>query len=315
MIDPEVIKQIKNAVCAIGYFTEEPRAVFRQVQENGGQVHFGRLPKQIIGTGFLVSDTVVLSNRHVIEVLRKTGTPINWWFLSFIVPTDEGWSERSFWVKKAVMTSWKRLDFALIGFNIGEDKERAEGLASVRCGALSSISVGRPIALCGYLHGDDLLSISEVGVYRFGPVFHQGFISALAPYDAIKSQQVVSFLTDVGSGFGFSGSPVFLPDDGSVIGLHFAGVEGLYGIALPVDEKRVAGWLTVFEEASAEAPVLVTSTNAGDVEFVDVLPPDLFRSIKEAPNKEEAVRLLMDYDSTLDEPAALAFVQWLWNTN
>jgi hypothetical protein len=307
VISLEIINQIKHSVCAIGYFTEEPMAVYRRLKKSGGDLT--RLPKKTIGTGFLVGDTVVLSNRHVVDGLRDSGTPLGWWFLSFIVTTDEGQcEERGFFVKKAFIMSWKRPDAALIQFSISENKERAKGLVPVGFGALSSVSVGRPVAICGYLQGNDLLDLTQFDIQRFGPVFHQGFISALAPHDAANPRQVISFLTDIRSGGGFSGSPVFLPDNGSVIGLHFAGVAGLAGIALPVDEERVAGWITVLTKTSANTPGFIIGTDAGDVESVDVLPSELFQRLKEASNIEEAARLLMDYDSTIDELTALKLV-------
>ncbi len=327
MISPAIINSVKNSVCAIGYFSQDPDAWYREAQRDaqkeGGKVDLRKLPKQMVGSGFLVSDTVVLSNRHVADALRITGKPINWWFMSFIVPTDGGWSERGFRMKKAMMASWQRLDTALFEFEIAHDMQGAEGLRPVQFGSLDLISVGRPIAMCGYLGGDALLDLSQFEIQRFGPVLHQGYISALAPHEAVEPRDIVSFLTDIGAGRGFSGSPVFLPDDGSVIGLHFAGNEGQFGLALPVDGERVAGWLTAFEKVSAGAPVMVTGSNTGDVDVIDALPPEIFQRVKNILNKarlggenrakqeNEAVRVLMENDPELDEPTAMEFVQRL----
>ena len=328
MISPAIINSLKNSVCAIGYFSQDPDAWYREAQRDaqkeGGEVDLGKMPKQVIGSGFLVSDTVVLSNRHVADALQETKKPINWWFLSFIVPVDGGWSERGFRMKKAMMASPQRLDTALFGF--APDKQRSEGLRPVQFGSLDLISVGRPIAMCGYLHGDALLDLSQFEIRRFGPVLHQGYISALAPHEAVEPREIVSFLTDIGAGGGFSGSPVFLPEDGSVIGLHFAGNEGQFGLALPVDGERVAGWLAAFEEVRAGAPVMVTGSNAGDVDEIVALPPEIFQRVKDILNKaplgdenranqeNEAVRVLMENDPELDETTAMEFVRRIADT-
>ena len=328
MISPAIINSVKNSVCAIGYFSQDPDAWHREAQRDAQKedrkFDFGKIPKEVVGSGFLVSDTVVLSNRHVADALQETEKPINWWFLSFIVPVDGGWSERGFRMKKAMMASMQRLDTAL--FEFAPDKQRSEGLRPVQFGSLDLISVGRPIAMCGYLHGDALLDLSQFEIRRFGPVLHQGYISALAPHEAAEPREIVSFLTDIGAGGGFSGSPVFLPEDGSVIGLHFAGNEGQFGLALPVDGERVAGWLTAFEKVRADAPVMETGSNAGDVGVIDALPPEIFQRVKDildkarlgggnrAEQESEAVRVLMENDPELDEPTAMEFVRRLSET-
>ncbi len=172
MISPEIINSVKISVCAIGYFSQDPDALCREAQRDaqkeGRKFDFGKIPKEVVGSGFLVSDTVVLSNRHVADALRITGKPINWWFMSFIVPTDGGWSERGFRIRKAMMASRQRLDTALFGLKIAHDKQSAEGLRPVQFGSLELITVGRPIAMCGYLGGDTLLELPQFEIQRFG---------------------------------------------------------------------------------------------------------------------------------------------------
>ena len=79
MISPAIINSLKNSVCAIGYFSQDPDAWYseakRDAQEEGGEVDLRKMPKQVIGSGFLVSDTVVLSNRHVADALQETKSP------------------------------------------------------------------------------------------------------------------------------------------------------------------------------------------------------------------------------------------------
>ena len=113
------------------------------------------------------------------------------------------------------------LDVGLLSFNakpgdLGPCKP-------VEFGDLSSIEVGKNIAMCGFPLGNDLLHNPKLGIDRFGPVVHNGMISALAPYDTADKRSIQIFLTDINTIGGLSGSPVFTSDNGRVIGLHFAG--------------------------------------------------------------------------------------------
>ena len=88
----------------------------------------------------------------------------------------------------------------------------------------------------------------------------------------------------------------------------------------------MAGWLAVFEEVSADAPVMVTGSNTGDIDEIDVVPPEIFRRVKDLLNKarlggedrakqeSEAVRVLMENDPELDEPTATEFVRRIGDT-
>ena len=78
---------------------------------------------------------------------------------------------------------------------------------------------------------------------------------------------LTSFLTDVSTAGGMSGSPVFLTDTGRVVGVHYAGVKGVLGCAVTIDEARLDGWARVFETAlrTGKTNDSFTATVAGDV--------------------------------------------------
>ena len=92
-------------------------------------------------------------------------------------------------------------------------------------------------------------------------------ISGVAPFDVANSRNITVFLTDLNSAGGMSGSPVFTPEDGKVVGLHFAGVEGTVGCALPVDQVRVDGWVRFYERifVRGEKPLFPKITGGGDI--------------------------------------------------
>jgi hypothetical protein len=104
----------------------------------------------------------------------------------------------------------------------------------------------------------------ELGIYRFGPVIHLGMISGMAPYATVDARRIQAFLTDLGSGAGLSGSPVFLPESGRVIGLHYAGAPGArIGAALPLDGVRIEQWIRVCELGWRGGPLDALSFSLG----------------------------------------------------
>jgi hypothetical protein len=50
-----------------------------------------------------------------------------------------------------------------------------------------------------------------------------------------------------------SGSPVFRPEDGVVVGIHDAGREHVTAFAFPLDQRTVAELLKSADEAKAQA--------------------------------------------------------------
>jgi len=84
MIDPEVINRVRNGVCAVGYLT----VPLEEYQRNIQSPYF-----QVVGTGFLVRKTTVITNRHVIQGLidkqANLGFPDSQFFLLFVAPHEE----------------------------------------------------------------------------------------------------------------------------------------------------------------------------------------------------------------------------------
>jgi hypothetical protein len=198
MIPIGVIRKLRLATCAVHRLDVKHEDVIAR----GGPI--GRLA-EVRATAFLVRESVLLTNRHVVELVAeehlRTGNHDHW-YVEFGHPSADGkgWSQ--------IFRMW-----------------------------------------------------------RFGSVVHAGIISGVSPYDGAASRDLTAFLTDINTAGDMSGSPVFMPETGFVIGLHYAGVQGTLGCAVPVDEFRVAGWVRAFEGALAGGkqfgPLKVTG--GGDV--------------------------------------------------
>ena len=81
MISVEVAKRLRSSVCAVGYLT----VPLEQHRLDPANPDF-----YIVGTGFLISETTVLTNRHVLEVLYDAedndGIPKDRFLISFVYP-------------------------------------------------------------------------------------------------------------------------------------------------------------------------------------------------------------------------------------
>jgi Trypsin-like peptidase domain len=157
------------------------------------------------------------------------------------------------------------IDVGLIEFRRGDEAD-FDSCVPVEFGSLETVAVGGDVAVCGFPFGNALLR-GNGGLWRFGPVVHRGLISAVAPFEVTNARNITAFLTDLNSAGGMSGSPVFIPDDGKVIGLHFAGAEGTVGCALPVDRTRVDSWIRFYERifVRGEKPPFPKISGGGDI--------------------------------------------------
>jgi Trypsin-like peptidase domain len=192
---------------------------------------------------------LVLTNRHVVEIIvadvKKTKT-LKHWYVLFTHPKTGGGLFQTY--KRitnifafVVPPGSSRLDVGILSLNRGDDLDEAH-CPLVDFADLSAIAVGVDIGICGFPLGDAVTSQARGGS-RFGPVIHHGIISGLGPFDVSEPRRIITFLTDVNTAGGLSGSPVFLPETGKVLGLHFAGAEGTLGYAIPIDQLRVQKWI------------------------------------------------------------------------
>ena len=85
MISQAVYDAVRNGVCAVGFLTD-PLTVYKQNLE--------KPIFQVIGTGFLAEENMVVTNRHVIGALMEAKithlVPDNQLFIQFVVPDQSG---------------------------------------------------------------------------------------------------------------------------------------------------------------------------------------------------------------------------------
>ncbi len=245
MISPEVISQVRNGVCAVGYLS----VPLTEYLPNLWSPLF-----QVIGTGFLIRPTTVITNRHVIEAVLESqanlGFPSSQLFLSF-VGTDENDNLRNtvrrirhFAALENAAPDIGFVEFAVIY------PHHFEGIEPLRIAKSPDYRVTEEIAVCGYPYGTEMLK-RGTKVYRWGPVIQQGSISAVSPFDTSSSPDEI--LLDVRTARGMSGGPIFRPSSGEVVGIHYSGREATTAFGLPLTESQVAGWLEVYDQQLGES--------------------------------------------------------------
>ena len=222
MINKKLIKQVTNGVCAVG-FLSVPLTEYLKVP---------RAPYfQVVGTGFLVRPTTAITNRHVIQGLfsqqANLGFPSTQFFLSFIVPDGKGNFRNTVRMIRH-FASLDTLDVGFVEFKIVYE-EHFKDIHPLKLASKIDFKLTEKVAVCGYPYGSAILK-RDSKIYRWGPVFQQGSISAISPFDGATEPDEI--LLDVRTAGGMSGSPIFRPKTGEVIGIHYAGIEATTAFGL-----------------------------------------------------------------------------------
>src|SRR4029077_2314318 len=195
----------------------------------------------IIGTGFVLDDGLVVTNAHVIDALLKLPRPPDWpkdkWMFNAIffhyidkerypnAPT-EGYAQIPLEVLGVVRIGEIQLQAPGIyygprqpDFNIVHVK--AKGLPKVELlGDTSVLREGVEVATIGFPMGTRALT-APGWLHQLGPFLQRGVISAVLPFVCQAPHSFVINLMSIG---GASGSPVFLADSPKVIGILNAGL-------------------------------------------------------------------------------------------
>lgn len=243
MIETKILNRVRNGVCAVGYLSV-PLAEYLR---NTSSPYF-----QVIGTGFLVRQTTVMTNRHVIEGLLEEqanlGFPDSQFFLSFVAPGGAAKLQVTVrMIQRFGAISPPSLDVGFLEFNIVH-KEHFRDIAPLDIATSPTLTVTEEIAVCGYPYGNAMLKKNS-RIYRWGPVIQQGHVSSLSPFDTTSEPDEI--LLDVRTAGGMSGAPIFRPSSGEVVGIHHSGWEATTALGLPLTHDKVFEWLNMFDKQAA----------------------------------------------------------------
>ena len=276
MISTRVFQNVRDSVCAIVIGSSK---LWDCAKQEG-------IDYQIIGTGFLATENLILTNRHVFNVINEKDS--DFVALVFVRADSEGniiidhhkidkrlvLSSSPIWNSDDAGMQELGADIALLELNSTSVQSVAEHHKPVTFTNKERIQISIPIGICGYIYGNKMLGNPlDPSTIRYSPTLLQGHIAGLSPFDNLHNHNINLILTDLTTGGGLSGSPLFT-EDGEVIGIHCAGMsERVFcpnpspqlppvvklithgiGFAVPITqeiiEKLIKGWNKVLVNAS-----------------------------------------------------------------
>jgi V8-like Glu-specific endopeptidase len=247
MITQEILNSVRNAVCAVGCLVVPLTEYVQQLDSPDFKV---------VGTGFLVRPTTVLTNKHVLTALlalqADLGIPDSQLFLSFVVPSSEG--------KLRIIPRMIRrvgplpaVDIAFLEFQL-QPAQHFENVIALEVANQWGVLVSEDVCIFGYPYGNAILE-KDGKVARWGPVLQQGHVSAISPFDTVNPPDEI--LLDVRTAPGMSGAPVFRPSTGIVIAVHYQGLSESGGkattaFAIPMTAHTLASWLSEYASVATD---------------------------------------------------------------
>ncbi len=242
MIEESIIHRLQRATCAVGYlkipyeqFAQEPNlAAFR-----------------IVGSGFLVKDDVAMTNRHVVQGLvqmqKKDFIPDDQRALLFVSPLPN--SEVIIALTRItdlMINDHEDIDIGLIDFVRRKDEEFEKNLPA-KIASTFDYHLTEKIAAIGYPYGEKLMEKRD-RIYRWGPVIQQGYVSAISPFQNTKKPN--QLLLDLRIAGGMSGSPVFRPSNGEIIGILHSAWEATTALGFPLAMETIEKMLSKHDKVS-----------------------------------------------------------------
>lgn len=184
----------------------------------------------IFGTGYVLhEDGIIATNNHVVDAFRRYVNPPgddedSWPVCAMLFHRiDEGIAEiplevlgvgtiKSFEPGEAYYGPPKP-DLAIVHVN-------ARGLPAVPVDGNMEIREGMTVATAGFPMGSEML-MAPGWLHQLSPTLQQGIVAAVHPFAAPKPH---GFSLNIMVQGGASGSPVFVPETGAVVGTVYASV-------------------------------------------------------------------------------------------
>jgi S1-C subfamily serine protease len=193
--------------------------------------HHGKLPlfPTVLGTGFFVDPNgIVATNRHVVEALEslpknpKTGAASGGALVFLDTYSSNGQTTLGM-LNVDIVGSYPLQQFEIKAEWYGEEVPDLAfmqiGVRNVPFLTLSTtentIKVGRSIATAGFPSGTDAIAY-DGRLTQFTPILRHGIISSVFPFAGPNPH---GFSIDALIQGGASGSPVFFPEEPSVVGM------------------------------------------------------------------------------------------------
>jgi glutamyl endopeptidase len=253
LISREVIYRTRLGVCALGFRRKRPKLE----TSADGDPYLKESGFEIIGTGFLVADDIVLTNRHVLEGIIASApapdVPRSDWLARFQTPATPGHGEfgwRYWRLLEATYSRIRNFDAALfrVERTPHEWDERTVTPEAIPIAATSAdVYVGDAVGVVGFPFGTSHQETGEL-VLRFEPVFQQGFVSAVSP--SAFSRDRSEYVLDVRTTKGMSGAPI-VNTDGEAIGLHWGGRGENLAVAHVITRHEIQAWVKLFRDRIA----------------------------------------------------------------
>jgi len=210
----------------------------------------------IIGTGFILDDGLVVTNAHVIDALLQIPRPQDWPRNKFPFTAVLFHHVSKEQYPNAPNEGYAQIPLEVLGiFRAGEIKLQEEGIyygprrpdfniVQVKAKGLPKIELlastdalleGSEVATIGFPMGTRAL-MAPGWPHQFGPFLQRGVISAVLPF-ACKSPH--SFVINLMSIGGASGSPVFLTHSPKAIGILNAGLMDTSPTVAQIKDKLI----------------------------------------------------------------------------
>ena len=212
---PEIYPTIKQSLVAF------MSRVFESIDDSGNPPPF----PPIIGTGFIIHENgVVATNQHVVAAFEKLpkhpgATEQDWPVVAMCLkPHERGIVEIPLTVVGVITIG----DFQPAGVYYGPKKPdiafvhvKARELPTLNVDVELQLKEGIEVATAGFPMGRDAL-MAPWGIHQINPTLQTGIVSSVMPFPCPTPH---AFAINVVNQPGASGSPVFLPDDGRVVGV------------------------------------------------------------------------------------------------